>query len=365
MATLEQTALVAAAEDPLDNRTRLGAGRGGWVRILVAGDAPIYTAARFKLDRDHWLVRGQEISVKIDPAAPQDFEIVWDQVASIEQRAAANAPSLADPIGSYRRVLTALIVAGVAGQGAAAPGQISAGQIVRGALGGVLPGRSIPQGGDPFATPLHAHAELFERGDKSPVVGNFEKSMQKIAAAPAPAGKLRAGVLFSAHAATMKTSGGAEGAGMNSYPERQGKHEVVLSVHVPGRDPYAVHVGKFKHEKGKVGEFMAALPALVSATDPSDVVVLWDEMLSSREFSKQVKANARGMVAERKAALRTAQQGGQPGALPGGVDAMAGYKQSARAALAATANSPASRRMVIGQYRSLGVKISDEGEVED
>jgi len=40
------------------------------VRILVEGDQPIYTAARFKLDRDHWLVRGQEIPVLIDPESP-------------------------------------------------------------------------------------------------------------------------------------------------------------------------------------------------------------------------------------------------------------------------------------------------------
>jgi hypothetical protein len=74
-----QTALVAAAEDPIDNRLR-GKGYRGWVRILVEGSPPIFSAARFKLDPDHWLVRGQEIPVMIDPAQPEAFEVVWDEV---------------------------------------------------------------------------------------------------------------------------------------------------------------------------------------------------------------------------------------------------------------------------------------------
>jgi hypothetical protein len=364
MGALRQTGLVAGVEDPLDNRVRMGGDYKGWVRILVEGPSPIYTAAKFKLDRDHWLVRGEEVPVNVDPEAPQGFEILWEEIPPIAERAAAGDAALADPIDAYRRVLTALILAGVEGEAVAAPPQVGAGQIAREALSNVLHGQSPSVGQDPFRIKLHAHAQLVERGDMSAVKGHFEESMEKIAAGTAPAGKVRAGVLFSAHVATMKTTGGDEhGAGANSFPERHGKHDVVLSVHVPGQDPYAVHVEKFNHKKGKAGEYMAALPAVVSAADPSEVEVLWDEMLSSKEFAKEAKANAKQMVADRQAMLEAA-QAGRPGPA-GGTGPIEAYKGAAKTALEATAGNPASRQMVIDQYRRLGVKISDDGVVED
>jgi hypothetical protein len=143
----------------------------------------------------------------------------------------------------------------------------------------------------------------------------------------------------------------------------------VLSVHGPGQDPYAVYVGKFDHKKGIAAIHVgAALPALVSATDPNAVEVQWDEMISVKEAKKQGKQaaaeHASALMERRQAALDgAAQAGSQPGAA--GAAPMDAYKQGARAALAATANNPTSRQMVLDQYRRLGVKISDDGEVED
>src|SRR4051812_2860326 len=105
MSTGEQmTALVIEAEDPIDNRIKLRTGGKGVVRVLVDGNPdPIYVARGFKLDRDHWPVVGMELPVTIDPAAPEKFEIRWDEVPSMEERAAANDPTLVDPVGRGRK----------------------------------------------------------------------------------------------------------------------------------------------------------------------------------------------------------------------------------------------------------------------
>jgi hypothetical protein len=359
MGALEKMALVCAADDPLDNRrTRFP---HCWLRILVEGDPSIYAAAKFKFDPDHWPVRGMELPIVIDPDSPQDFKVVWDEVPPIEKRAAANDPSLADPIGAHRRVIEALISAGVAGKGAPAPERKSVGDLAGQALKHAF--RRAPSltetDQDEFQFSLHEEAVLVDGGDLGSVVGHFDESMEKIAAEPAPPGTVRAGVLFSAHAATLESQG--SGDLQTSYFERHGKHAVVLSVNVPGKDPYAAYVEKFDHKKGKAGiHESAALPALVSATDPNEVDVQWDEMISAKEAKKQGKQAAAERV---NALMERRQAGAQPGAA--GADPMDTYKQNARAALDATANNPVSRQMVIDQYRRLGVKISETGEVED
>jgi hypothetical protein len=233
---------------------------------------------------------------------------------------------------------------------------------MRKALGNALRGRQEVVGLDPFVLPLHAHAGLFERGDTSVYAGHFDESMETIAAQPAPPGKVRAGVLFSAHAVTLK----ADGDGAVS-PERHGKHEVVLSVHVPGAAPYAVHVPKFDHKDNKAGTYMAALPALVSAADRNQVEVQWDEIMSTRQARKQgrqMAAARRDEVRERVDAIKQAAQGSaQPGS--GGFYSPAeAYKRGARASLARVTD-PAQRQSIIERYRGLGVRISDDGEVED
>jgi hypothetical protein len=360
MGALTATALVVGANDPLDNRLRLGGDYNGWVGVLVNG---AYAVRRFRLDRDHWLVRGMDIPVVVDSDNPGAFDIAWDQIPSIEQRVAAQDPALTDPIGTYKRVLEAIIAAGVAGAGIAAPPQPGVGTIMRNALRGALRGgQSL--GRDPFLPTLHAHAPLFQQGDTSVVSGQFDESIQNIAATPAPPGKVRAGVLFSAHVATLKSESDEHSS--SHYYERHGKHEVVLSVTVPGAAPYATHIAKFDHKKGKAATgYMAAMPALVSATDRDDLEVQWDELLSLRQMRKQGKQ----MAAERIAALQqqqaaVMQAASAPMAPPTGLDHMESLKHSARVALEAAGDSPY-RKAVIDQFRSVGVKISDAGVVED
>jgi hypothetical protein len=349
------TALVAGVSDPIDNRLRFGRPASGWVRILVTGDTPIFTARREVLTPERWLARGEEIPVALDAAAPGGFEILWDEIPPMAARAAAGTPALADPLDAHRRVLAGLILAGVAGQGVPLPPRENVGALARQAIGNVLHGRD-PSAGmrDPFLDTLHANAGLIETGHLEVVRGHFDESLAAIATRPAAPGRVRAGVLFSAHAATLKSDGTDSG---SRYYDRHGKHQAVLSVHVPGRDPYAVYVEKFDHKKGKASDFMAALPAEVSASNPTDVEVKWDELLSSREYTRQRRDQALGEAAERMAAYQAA-RGNQPS------NAIEQYRTSARRALEMTRGGP-SRQMVIDQYRQLGVTITDDGEVVD
>jgi hypothetical protein len=71
--------------------------------------------------------------------------------------------------------------------------------------------------------------------------------------------------------------------------DRHGTHQAVLAVNIPGGAPYAVFKPRFKHPHGKGNLIGAGLPALVSSSDPSDVEVLWDEMLSIRGQDRQTR----------------------------------------------------------------------------
>ena len=67
------TALVVAADVPIDNAFRLSRGRiyDGNVRILIEeGSEPIYVARRFRLDEKHWLVAGMEVPGEYRPGSP-------------------------------------------------------------------------------------------------------------------------------------------------------------------------------------------------------------------------------------------------------------------------------------------------------
>ena len=78
-----KTALVVAADAPIDNASWLSRGRhyDGNVRILIdEGPEPIYVARRFRLDEDHWLVRGMEVPVKIAPERPGEFGALGGQL---------------------------------------------------------------------------------------------------------------------------------------------------------------------------------------------------------------------------------------------------------------------------------------------
>ena len=173
---MRTTALVVDAEPPLTNASRWGNVGKGTVTILVHGgpDGPIYVARDLRLTEDRWLVRGMEIPVSIDPAKPERFEVEWDAIPSIEERVAANDPTLCDPSATQREIAAALESAGVSGP---APGVGRRGM----AGGGVI--------GDEAA------------GD--PISDRLEEAIQKAAQKPAPPGKQRAVVVI----ATAVSSG--------------------------------------------------------------------------------------------------------------------------------------------------------------
>jgi hypothetical protein len=174
------------------------------------------------------------IPVRVDPERPGGFEIDWDAIPSMEERVAANDPTLADPIGAHTRAREALLAAS---GGAENPADVT-----------------------------------LER---------FAKAMRYAAEQPAPAGKTPAIVHVAAITTTIRT---AEYSTENQISKKQvstGRRKAVLSVNVPGQAPYAVFKRKFRRPRGMAG---LIVPALVSSSDPTDVDVLWDELASMRQL---------------------------------------------------------------------------------
>jgi hypothetical protein len=294
-----------------------------------------------------------ELPVTIDPADPGKFEIRWEEVPGMADRAAANDPTLADPAGAKRKAQQALLESGAAG-----------------------PAGPYAPSADVRATVVKAQAEAAKQGDEMP--DHWQESLDQAASEPAPAGKTRAVVLFAASEATLKTEGGQpDGSGGHQFRTRHGKHDVVLAVNVPGSEPYAVYKPKFKHKGGKGIAMGAGIPALVSSSDPSDVEILWDELPSVREQAQETMAEATGVMQDRMAAAtqqmdQAMQQvnpppaqanapqppGGAPGVTP---EMKAMMIQNAKMALSTV--PPNMREMLIQQYRMAGIEIDDEGNV--
>jgi hypothetical protein len=223
------TGLVVGATDPVDNKLRLGNRNRGWVRVIAdAGGQRVNAVGRFDLTENRWLVVGMEIPVSVDPEKPGDFEIDWGAIPSMEERAAANDPTLADPIGAHQNAQEALV-----------------------ATSGVGP------------YPADASAE------------RFEQAMKYAAAQPAPAGKTRAIIHVSAITTSVRLLESSSGHTTTKKQVSTGGRKAVLSVNVPGQAPYALFLHKFKRPLGMSGSIV---PALVSSNDPTDVEVLWDEL---------------------------------------------------------------------------------------
>jgi hypothetical protein len=356
MSAEQMTALVIEADDPLDNRIKLGRSSRGLVRILIEAEpSPIYVARDFKLDKDHWPVVGMELPVTIDPADPGKFEIRWEEVPSMEERAAANDPTLADPAGARKKAQQALLASGAAG-----------------------PAGPYAPSGDVRETVVKAQAEAAKQGDGRP--DHWQESLDQAANQPAPAGKTRAVVLFAATEESLRTSGGdgggdpGDGAGGHQYRDSHGKHDVVLAVTIPGSEPYAVYKSKFKHKGGKGVALGAGLPALVSLSDPSDVEILWDELLSVREQANQTAAEAMQVTQDRMAAAN-AQMSQATAAAAAAPQPPAGAPAGAQgvtpeikemmlknAKMAISAAPPQMRQMIIEQYRLAGIPIDEKGD---
>ncbi len=349
------TALVIEADDPLDSRLKFGRSGKGQVRILIdAKPDPIYVARDLKLDKDHWPVVGMELPVTIDPDEPEKFEVRWDEVPSMEQRAAANDPTLADPVGTRKRAQQALIASGAAGSA----GPYRPDEDVREAI-------------------VKAQAEAAKEDDGRP--DHFQESLDQAAQAEAPPGKTRAMVVFAASEASLRTEGGqADGTGGHQFRDRHGKHDAVLAVTIPGQEPYAVYVSKFNHRGGKVVALGAGIPALVSSSDPSDVEVRWDELPSVREQLSQTVAEATQLTQDRMAsaagqmdeATREISASPPPGAAntPQAPAETTGISpemkemmlKNAKMAISAAPNAQI-RQMIIEQYRLAGIPIDEKG----
>jgi hypothetical protein len=325
------TALVVAADHPLDNMVKVGKEGRGAVRIVVeTGSDPIRAANQFKLDKDHWLVPGQEIQVSLDPNHPDDFEVDWDAIPSIEKRVAANDPTLTDPLGTQKRM-------------------------------------------EDFAE---------QAQPAQPRADRFKEAMEKAAGEPAPAGKQRAVVLVATRTATLNTQGGkADGSGGHTVrTDSLRGNDSVLSVNVPGMAPYAVFEQRLKRPHNAADVNKSGFPALVSSTDPTDIEILWGEVPSGQdqvsERIGEAMKNIPDMLAGDQAMMGEAlKQAGvdpnlastpPPAPTPGAAPQLSPQQRQmmeANAKQALKMVPPAQRAMLIQQYRMAGIEI-DEADLD-
>jgi hypothetical protein len=303
MASLRTTATVVRAEVAPEGSWRMAR---GVVQVLVdVGGTRRSVARRFRLDEHRWLVPGMDVAVLIDPEHPDDFDIEWDAVASMEDRAALNDPVLADPIGARRAVDEALEAALVGQLAQAAPAPV------------------------PVVTP-----------------DRFEEAMARAAQTPAPSGWVRAVVLV----ATIRGVVTSDEQGHRSETVQQ-KSSAVLSVNVPGRPPYAVFVRKFKFPRRRADITGAGLPALVSVDDQNEVKILWDELPGVMDQVEQRLGDAMSQVQAAMGPQPTMPQYADP-------DFQRTMVEGAKRALAYV-QDPAQRRALIEQYRAAGINVDD------
>jgi hypothetical protein len=350
------TALVVEAEPPLDNVLNVGKRSHGSVRILV-GEGPdrIYTlGGRHKRDAEHWLVPGMEVPVTIDRAHPDAFEILWDEIPSMAERAAANEPALADPIGTRRKVNEAVIAATSAIDTSAMPSEL-------------------------------AEAVAKAQGESARTPDTVPEQLAQAEQEPAPAGKQRAVVLIATSARKLATEGDATGSD-HHYETSQGKHDAVLSVHLPSQEPYAVYVERLKQPRKSGLARGVGIPALISLSDPTDIKLDWN----GAEAAGQAQLGQRMQAASEKMEAAQQMMGGEglPGEMGGLEQAMAKAQQDAtkqgpppgmpttpqinpqmrqmmiqNAKMALANTPPQMREMLIQQYRMAGIEIDDQGNV--
>jgi len=333
---LRRSALVTHVDAPPHGAPHHGALSRGTSRVLVdLGSGPVEVAGTFRFADDHWLVRGMDVTVHIDPSRPAEFDVDWTWVARMADRVAANDPVLADPFAADRRV---------------------------------------------------AHALGLTRADTGTRrQDRFAQLMAAAATAPAVAGKVRAVVLVATIRGHMEIGGSDPGPSTTEISVHRNS-EAVLAVNIPGRRPYAVFVRNFKFSRRQSDIIGGGLPALVSTTDPNDVEVLWDDVPSvAAQLADRISAS---MSAAQETSAFPPDEAAYPPAGPAaaahpgwaaGPMAFAGAMPTAGAGLAALApqmremmidnlrrtlcyvSEPAQRRMILDQYRALGVDIEGEG----
>jgi hypothetical protein len=343
-------ALVTHVDAPPQGVPHHGALSRGTIRVVVdLGSGPVEVAGTFRFADDHWLVRGMDVTVLIDRTRPAEFDVDWSSVASMADRVAANDPALADPFAAGRRVAQAL---GLAREDTGT-----------------------------------------RRQDR------FAELMTAAAVAPPVAGKLHAVVLIASIRGRMEVGGSDPGPSTTGITMHRDS-EAVLAVNVPGLPPYAAFVRSFKFPRTQSEIADSGLPALVSTTDPNDVEVQWedvpsvaaqlaDRMSASLSAAQDRMARQQSLAAQIMATVPSRQSrepGGSPPAYPPAGPATTAFPPAGTGAMPVTGSrlaalaprrremmidnlrrtlpyvgDPAQRRMILDQYRALGVDIDGEG----
>ncbi|HET7051763.1 MAG TPA: hypothetical protein VFI54_26065 [Solirubrobacteraceae bacterium] len=301
--------LVIEAPAPPEGGPGLGPGTHAHVRVQVdLGTGRRVHEGKIRMSEEYWLVPGMDVEVTFDPGRPDRFEINWDLVPNIEARAAANDPALTDPVAARRKV---------------------------------------------------AHAMGLTRADTgSARTERVERALQRAAEQTGPPGKLRAVVLIATIRGRRRIVGDDAQGGGPTHDQITYKRPsaAVLAVNVPGRPPYAVYAPKFKCEVDLLEPLWMPLPALVSASEPGDVEILWDEVPSHE-----------AQLADRLAASRATRQArvSQADEIRAQIDAgMAPQMRQLAADNAKRAlqyvQDPKMRKMLIDQYRAAGIDVSED-----
>ena len=317
------TAVVLAADAPPQGAPSHGRDSQGSIRILV--DTPAganqQLSGTFTYADDHWLATGMDAPVVLDRAHPDTFEVDWAAVPSMQQQVAANHPALADPFAASRRIAGLLRI-----------------------------------------TPSEKTASQYER---------LQKAVAEAGTKPAPAGRLRAvAIMVTVRGRYSSSDGGdADGGGpTHTSVSLLSNSPAVLSVSIPGEQPYAVYLPKFKVPKSHLTLPGEPMPAAVSANDRQDVEILWSEMAGlGDQIAARISDTARAgdqfeaaMGEQVKAATAAAAAPGAP--MPG-----AGMPPAMRQMMIdnlkrslSSVPDPVMRQQMLDQYRTMGLDITPE-----
>ena len=300
-------ALVVDAAAPPEGGPSLGPGAYGPLRILAdLGSGSRLYDGKIRMGEAQWLVPGMELEVTYDPDRPDErFEIDWESVPSIEARAASGDPALVDPIAARRKV---------------------------------------------------AHALGLTQADTGTArTERFERALAQAATQTAPPGKLRAVALIATIRGRRRIVGDPENASTHDQVTYGRPSAAVLAVNVPERPPYAVYVQRFKCEVDLLEPLWMPLPALVSAGDPADVEILWDEVPGHNAQLMDRIAGSRAAQQARSAQVDAFAETGLPD--PSHMQQLAA--DSAKRALQYVTD-PAMRKMLIEQYRAAGIDVGED-----
>ena len=349
------TALVVEAQPPIDNVLKTGSLTHSDVRILVGegSDGRLLLGSHHRRDPEHWIVPGEQVPVAIDSANPQGFEVAWDLIPSMPERVAAREPALVDPIAARNNMNEALIAATSAVQLSELPPDLAT---------AVSKAQSAS-------------------ADQNPI----EALLSQADGASAQDGRQRAVVVIATQVVKIVSEGMGDQAERNR-PTREGKHDAVLAVYVPGQQPYAVYVEKLKHPRHSGVAGIGGIPATISPTDPNDIDLDWkgakeagvarvnqrlDDAKDQMERAMSGEPMT-GEMGELEESMQKAQQEAIAKGPPAGMGAEGGASQISpqmrqmmiQNAKVALANCPPGmREMMIQQYRMAGIEIDEQGNV--